>query len=105
MKSRSAKFFIGQLIQHNLFDYRGVIVDVDPVFQRSDEWYDRVAKSRPPKNEPWYSVLAHGRQSQTYVAERNLSVDMKSRPIRNPLISRFFIAFEDGIYRPKRVTH
>jgi len=32
----SAKFSVGQLVHHRLFDYRGVIVDVDRNFQRTD---------------------------------------------------------------------
>ena len=48
----SAKFSIGQLVHHVLFDYRGVIVDVDPHFLGSEEWYANVAKSRPPKDRP-----------------------------------------------------
>ena len=30
------KFHPGQVIQHRLFDYRGVVVDVDPTFQLAD---------------------------------------------------------------------
>lgn len=54
------KFSVGDLVQHRRFNYRGVIVDVDSFFRGSDEWYELVAKSRPPKNKPWYHVLAHG---------------------------------------------
>ena len=59
MKSRQAKFHIGQVIRHRLFDYRGVVLDVDPVFLGSDAWYEQVARSRPPKDKPWYRVLVH----------------------------------------------
>jgi heat shock protein HspQ len=41
-----AQFAIGDLIHHQIFDYRGVIVDVDPNFQSTEEWYELVAKSR-----------------------------------------------------------
>ena len=44
-----ANFHVGQLVQHALFGYRGVVVDVDADFQLSDEWYEEVARSRPPK--------------------------------------------------------
>ena len=78
-KSAKAKYCIGQLIQHKLFDYRGIILGVDLEFKSTDEWYEMVAKSRPPKNEPWYHVLVHqkGHQKghQTYVAEQNLQPD------------------------------
>ena len=74
-KSAKAKYCIGQLIQHKLFDYRGIILGVDLEFKSTDEWYEVVAKSRPPKNKPWYHVLVHQKGHQTYVAEQNLQPD------------------------------
>ena len=74
-ESAKAKYCIGQLIQHKLFDYRGIILGVDLEFKSTDEWYEAVAKSRPPKNEPWYHVLVHQKGHQTYVAEQNLQLD------------------------------
>ena len=74
-KSAKAKYCIGQLIQHKLFDYRGIILGVDLEFKSTDEWYEVVAKSRPPKNKPWYHVLVHQKGHQTYVAEQNLQLD------------------------------
>jgi len=50
-------FYIGQIVAHRRFGYRGVIYDVDPRFMLSDEWYNRVALSQPPKEHPWYYVL------------------------------------------------
>jgi heat shock protein HspQ len=77
-QSSKAKYVIGQLIQHKLFDYRGIILSVDLEFKSTDEWYEAVAKSRPPKDEPWYHVLVHQRGHQTYVAEQNLLPDPAS---------------------------
>jgi len=74
-ESAKAKYCIGQLIQHKLFDYRGIILGVDLEFKSTDEWYEMVARSRPPKNEPWYHVLVHQKGHQTYVAEQNLQID------------------------------
>ena len=74
-ESAKAKYCIGQLVQHKLFDYRGIILSVDLEFKSTDEWYEAVAKSRPPRNEPWYHVLVHQKGHQTYVAEQNLHPD------------------------------
>ncbi len=93
-----ARYAIGELIHHRLFDYRGVIVDVDAVFQSSEEWYQQVAKSRPPKDRPWYHVLVHGAAHMTYVAERNLEPDASREPIDHPLVARVFSGFADGRY-------
>lgn len=75
MSQSKPKFQVGQLVQHRLFNYHGVIVGVDSTFQSTEEWYQMVAKTRPPKDKPWYHVLVSDGKSQTYVAERNLEPD------------------------------
>ncbi len=98
----SAQFSVGQVVVHKLFNYRGVIYDVDPVFMLSDEWYQQMARSRPPRDEPWYRVLVDNATHETYVAERNLNPDPDVEdPIRHPLVSTYFGAFRDGHYPPK----
>ena len=92
------KFSVGELVHHRLFDYRGVIVDVDHNFQGSEEWYEIVAQSRPPKNRPWYHVLVHGSEHSTYVAERNLEPDDSVDPINHPTLEQFFSSFDNGRY-------
>ena len=93
-----AGFSVGDLIHHRLFDYRGVIVDVDATFQLAEEWYETVARSRPPKDRPWYHVLVHDSGQTTYVAEQNLERDIAATPNNHPLIQQFFSSFEDGRY-------
>ena len=93
------RFAVGELIHHRLFDYRGVIVDVDRDFQGTEEWYQNVARSRPPKDKPWYHVLVHGSDHSTYVAERNLEADASLEPIQHPELARFFSHFDNGRYR------
>ena len=97
------KFSIGQVIHHRLFDYRGVIVDVDPVFSGTEEWYETVALSKPPKDRPWYHVLVDGASHQTYVAEKNLEPDVSGKPVNHPLIGEFFKGFSEGAYDTKEV--
>ncbi len=96
--AESAEFSVGDLVHHKLFDYRGVIIDVDPHLMLSDEWYDTVARSRPPKDQPWYRVLVHDAILETYVAERNLEPDTSGEPIRHPMIETCFQSFSDGHY-------
>ena len=99
------KFSIGQLIHHRKFDYRGVIVDVDPEFNGSQEWYELVARSRPPKDAPWYHVLVDGARHSTYVAERHLEPDGTGEQIQHPALGEFFDRFEDGYYRMRGRPH
>ncbi len=97
-KITRAQFSIGELVHHRLFDYRGVVVDVDANFQSTEEWYEAVARSRPPKDKPWYHVLVDDASHTTYVAERNLEPDVSTEPIRHPLVGQFFSGFEKGRY-------
>ena len=97
-----ASFSVGEIIHHRRFDYRGVVADVDSVFQGTEEWYDAMAISRPPKDAPWYHVLVHGSDHMTYVAERNLESDADGEPIAHPLLGHFFDEHRDGRYPAKR---
>ena len=74
------KFQIDQLVKHKLFHYGGIIVGVDPIFKSTDEWYEMMAKSRPPKDKPWYHVQVTGGHgaTQTYVTEQNLELNNAS---------------------------
>ena len=94
----TCRFSIGQLIHHLRFDYRGVIIDVDASFQGSEDWYEQMAKSKPPKEKPWYHVLVDQSPTITYVAERNLEEDSSNQPILHPLVDDYFSRFEEGKY-------
>ena len=98
-QARQAGFFKGQIVYHKKFHYRGVIFGVDPTFQGSEEWYNAVAKSHPPKDAPWYHVLVDGALHTTYVAEQHLEPDRSGKPIAHPMVSTFFQGFENGHYQ------
>ncbi len=98
MATKQAQFRVGQLVHHKLFDYRGAIIDVDPQFMGTREWYQTMAQSRPPKDRPWYHVLVHNGVHQTYVAEQNLEPDLTGEPIIHPAIDEYFEGFRAGIY-------
>jgi heat shock protein HspQ len=100
----NAQFAIGQLIEHRLFGYRGAIYDVDPVFLGDDEWYDQMARTRPPKDQPWYKVLVHGAEHTTYVAERNLRADESGEAIEHPALWALFSDFQNGRYTTRMPT-
>jgi heat shock protein HspQ len=91
-------YSVGQLIRHNKLGYRGVIVRCDHEYCGTEEWYDAVAGSHPPKNQPWYEVLVDGSDSVTYVAERNLEEDAHVYAVEHPLVDHFFSRFVQGRY-------
>ena len=102
METIEARFAVGQVVRHLLFDYRGVIFDVNPSFSGTEEWYQQMAMSRPPKDRPWYHVFVHDAAHTTYVAERNLEEDASGEPVRHLLLDEYFEARVEGRYRTRR---
>ena len=98
------KFKIGQVVHHKMFDYRGVIFGAHIAFKGSDTWYEQVAKSRPPKDKPWYSVLVHGSAQTTYVAERNLEIEEGALAIEHPVGMATYLSFRARLQRPESAS-
>lgn len=105
MKNKVAKFHVGELIHHKRFDYRGVVIDVDADFSGTEEWYNTMARSNPPKDEPWYHILVHQAEHSTYVAERNLESDLTGEPVTHPVLNQFFDEIRNGIYISRQASH
>ena len=107
----SAKFTIGQVVRHRLFPFRGVIFDVDPVFNNTEDWWLAIPENiRPRKDQPFYHLLAENDESEyvAYVSEQNLLVDDTGEPVRHPQVRDYFDGFDTKhkTYRPRhRVRH
>ena len=102
---RNARFLIGQVVKQRLYPFRGVIYDVDPTFNNTDEWWESIPKHlRPKKDQPFYHLLAENSETSytAYVSEQNLLVDTTGEPVQHPDISDYFDAVEDGLYELKR---
>ena len=99
----SVKFAIGQIVRHRKVGYRGVIYGVDAEFSLSEEWYEQVAVSRPPKDRPWYHVLVDTAAHTTYVAQRHLEPSPDFSQIAHPLLGRFFHTYDGKRYEPRGV--
>jgi len=104
-----ARFGIGDIVRHRLFDFRGVVFDIDPVFANSEEWYEAIPKDlRPNRDQPFYHLLAENDDSSyvAYVSQQNLLQDADGGPIDHPSVEQLFEDFEDGRYRLRRnLTH
>jgi heat shock protein HspQ len=97
-----ARFAIGDVVRHKMFDFRGVVFDVDPVFANSEEWYDAIPEAiRPSKEQPFYHLLAENAESTyvAYVSQQNLVADDSDEPVDHPAIGTMFDELEDGRYR------
>jgi heat shock protein HspQ len=102
-------FGIGDVVRHKLYDFRGVIFDIDPVFANSEEWYESIPKDmRPNREQPYYHLLAENGESSyvAYVSQQNLVGDAEGGPVDHPSVSELFEDFANGRYRLRRgLTH
>jgi heat shock protein HspQ len=102
--NRNAKFSIGQVVRHRLFPFRGVIFDVDPTFNNTEEWWLSIPEDvRPQKDQPFYHLLAENSETtyEAYVSEQNLLEDNSGEPVRHPQISEFFGELSGAMYSQK----
>lgn len=100
-----ARFNVGDVVRHRLFDFRGVIFDVDPVFANTDEWYEAIPEDvRPRKDQPFYHLLAENAESSyvAYVSQQNLVTDDSDEPVDHPAIGGLFERYSGGRYQLKR---
>tara|TARA_R100000005_G_scaffold96703_1_gene86366 strand:+ start:3227 stop:3568 length:342 start_codon:yes stop_codon:yes gene_type:complete len=98
---RAAKFAIGQIVKHRIYPFRGVIFDVDPTFNNSEEWWESIPEEvRPKKDQPFYHLFAENAQTtyEAYVSEQNLLLDDSGIPVSHPAVKDFFTGIEDGHY-------
>ncbi len=100
-KLRTARFVIGQVVRHRLYPFRGVIFDVDPVFDNTEEWWLAIPEDvRPAKDQPYYHMLAENAESEyiAYVSEQNLMPDESAEPLRHPEIDKVFSGRDGDVY-------
>ena len=100
-------FNIGDVVKHKIYKFRGVIVDIDPEFSNTEEWYQSIPEeSRPRKDQPFYHLLAENSESfySAYVSQQNLLPDSESGPINHPEIDKLFSDVSNGRYILKNLS-
>ncbi|MGV6871090.1 heat shock protein HspQ [Pseudochelatococcus sp. B33] len=106
---RTAKFDLGQVVRHRIYPFRGVIFDVDPCFNNTEEWYQAIPEDRrPDRNQPFYHLFAENTETEyiAYVSEQNLVADTSGEPVRHPMVAQAFENGAPGQYRiPARMTN
>jgi heat shock protein HspQ len=103
-KSRIAKFKLGEVVKHRVFPFRGVIFDIDPVFNNTEEWWQSIPENvRPSKDQPFYHLFAENAESEyiAYVSEQNLLPDTSGEPLRHPQVRQVFERDAQGAYRAR----
>jgi heat shock protein HspQ len=103
-RTRTAKFTIGQVVRHRLFPFRGVVFDIDPEFDNTEEWWLSIPEEvRPSKDQPFYHLFAENAETEyiAYVSEQNLLLDTSGQPLRHPQVREIFETDDKGSYRPR----
>ena len=102
---REPLFCIGDIVRHRHYPFRGVIVDVDPEFDNTEEWYNAIPEDvRPAREQPFYHLLAENEESyySAYVSQQNLTQDIENGPIGHPDVEDLFDGLTDGRYQLRR---
>ena len=102
MNIKSTQFSIGQVVRHRVYPFRGVIVDVDPEFSNSEEWWLSIPEDiRPDRDQPFYHLFAENDSSYyvAYVSEQNLLQDDSDEPVGHPEVGEMFGEYNNGQYR------
>lgn len=103
-KLTQARFDIGDLVRHRRFGFQGIIFDVDPEFNHSEEWYQSIPKEmRPRKDQPFYHLCALTADEEEpyigYVSEQNLEkLDQKIESFEHPGLQEYFDGMTKGKY-------
>ncbi|MBB5514407.1 heat shock protein HspQ [Rubricella aquisinus] len=102
------KYAIGQVVRHRIHPFRGVVFDIDPVFDNTDEWWNSIPEEhRPSKDQPFYHLFAENETSYyvAYVSEQNLLLDTSGDPIDHPEVGEMFGELRDQKYVPAGQFH
>jgi heat shock protein HspQ len=106
-QARVAKYRIGQVVKHRIFAFRGVVFDIDPTFNNTEEWWLSIPEEvRPRKDQPFYHLFAENADTEyvAYVSEQNLLADNSAEPVRHPQVAEVFVKDDKGAYRPRDLT-
>ena len=100
-RTRSAKFAVGHVVRHRFFPFRGVIFDIDPVFNTEEWWLAIPKEMRPRKDQPFYHLFAENSETTyiAYVSEQNLLADDSGTPVKHPQVKELFTRDDRGGYR------
>ena len=80
------------------------VIDVDPEFDNTEEWYAAIPEDvRPEREQPFYYLLAENSETyySAYVSQQNLLSDTENGPVNHPDIDDVFDGFEEGRYQPR----
>jgi heat shock protein HspQ len=95
------------VVRHRVYPFRGVVFDVDPQFNNSEDWLQAIPENlRPTRDQPFYHLLAENEDAHyiAYVSEQNLEPD-DGEPITHPQLDAAFEQDEEGYHLKRSALH
>ncbi len=102
--TKTAKFNLGDVVQHRKLGYRAIVVDIDPLFQASGRYNPQACKREFATKNPWYRLLVDDCAQETYVEECHLIRDRDTDFIDNPNINHY-LKKQKGAYSSRKPIH
>lgn len=104
-RPKHIKFYVGQVIRHKLWNYRGVIIGWDETMTASEQWRQTNHQDKKHRHEmPNYAILVDARDRTgnqiTYVPEENLEI-ITSTKIVHQILEEYFNEFDGSRYLPR----
>ena len=110
------RYAVGQIIRHDRYDYRAIILAYDPVCMKDDTWQEEMGVDRLVRgaNQPFYLVAVDVRDrspaQRTYVAQEHVRALLSEADldeydadyIDNPVVVELFGDLIGTRYRPGR---
>ncbi len=104
-EARSAKYTIGQVVRHRVYPFRGVVFDVDPTFDNTEEWWQCDSRGDPAPKGPAVLPSVRGKRRDRVCRLRVRAEPAARRhqvnPIRHPQVAEIFEDVENGVYRSR----
>ena len=99
-RSTSARYGLGQIVRHRAAGFRGVVIDVDPVFAGRPGETGAISP-----DQPFYQVLALGSDGgfMAYASEDSLEYDPELSTLTRDAEERYFNVDAQGRHAP--LTH
>ena len=70
---KTPMFCIGDIVRHRHYPFRSVIVDVDPEFDNTEDWYNAIPEDvRPSREQPFYHLLAENDEISSVAKIENI---------------------------------
>ncbi len=99
-----SKFNIGQQVRHKLFDFLGVIIDIDYEYSIIESNIEKKIIHNTFKKSPWYHVIMeddNGYPIHIYLAEAQLSWEFNTEHIEKTSLDKLSDSIKKQFKTPK----